>query len=113
MAKPLYCWRCKKIVPMLEEHEWNQLAPSLTEAIEQIKRYREEHKVSINEARQHGYGQAAMQRYFELTGSKVEHPDVLLHHRLILFGPPCRTCGKPLRTPKAKICAECGAERAE
>jgi mobilome CxxCx(11)CxxC protein len=25
------------------------------------------------------------------------------------LGPPCASCGSPLRTPRAKLCAECGA----
>ena len=24
------------------------------------------------------------------------------------LGPPCSKCGKPLRTPRARICVECG-----
>ena len=27
------------------------------------------------------------------------------------LGPPCTCCGTPLRTPQAKLCAECGANR--
>jgi hypothetical protein len=27
------------------------------------------------------------------------------------LGPPCPSCGTPLRTPQAKLCAECGANR--
>jgi hypothetical protein len=25
------------------------------------------------------------------------------------LGPPCRSCGAPLRTPRAKFCVQCGA----
>jgi len=27
------------------------------------------------------------------------------------LGPPCASCGTPLRTPQARLCAECGASR--
>ena len=94
---------------MLEEHEWEQVAPGLRNAIQQIKDYRERHSASLAEARERGFGQEALQRYFEMTGYKEVHPDNLWHHRAALFGPPCAACGKPLRTPKAKMCAECGA----
>lgn len=109
MAKTLYCWRCKLEVPMLEEHEWELVSPHLANAIEQIKHYRETHHVSLAEARSAGYGQEALRVYFELTGFHERNPDALWHHQLSRFGAPCTYCGKPLRTPNAKLCAECGA----
>ena len=108
MAKTLYCWRCKIEVPMLEEHEWQQLAPDLTDAVADIKNYRATHEAPLAPATNQGYGQAALERYFQLTGVRETKVDVLRHHRLALFGPPCCSCGKPLRTPRAKVCAECG-----
>jgi hypothetical protein len=109
MAKTLYCWRCKVDVPMLEEHEWEQIWPDLTSAIEQIKDYRRTHGASLAEAKDHGWGRRALDRYFALTGFKETNPNALLHHRLAYFGAPCRGFGKPLRTPRAKLCAACGA----
>lgn len=94
---------------MLDEHEWERLAPHLTDAIQQIKRYREAHGVSIAEARAAGYGQEALKIYYEITGFRETNPDALWHHRLSLLGRSCSCCGKPLRTPSAKLCAECGA----
>jgi hypothetical protein len=97
---------------MLDELEWAQVSPFLDNAIEQIKRYRTEHNVSLSEAKQHGYGQEALTRYFEIAGFREANANALWHHRLSLFGPPCSNCGKPLRTPQARHCAECGAPRA-
>ena len=52
---------------------------------------------------------AMLERYRELTGFEETNPNAVLHHRVALYGPPCRTCGKPLRTPRARFCAACGA----
>jgi len=96
---------------MLDETEWSIVAPHLSHGIEQIKQYRRDHNASITEARQRGYGQEALASYFKITGFEEIDADVLWHHRLSRFGLPCPTCGKLLRTPNAKFCAECGAVR--
>jgi hypothetical protein len=49
--------------------------------------------------------------YERLTGTRQAHPKTFLHHRLGNYGPPCCTCGKPLRTPQASKCMECGTPR--
>jgi DNA-directed RNA polymerase subunit RPC12/RpoP len=108
MAKMLYCWRCKREVPMLDEHEWELIKPGLTETQEGIKAHRKAHGTSLREALVRVYGSGALRRYFELTGFREANINAILHHRLSQFGPPCATCGKPLRTPRAKLCVECG-----
>lgn len=46
---------------------------------------------------------------FELfTGIRERRMGRLPHHRTSLYGPPCAECGKPLRTPGARRCVECG-----
>lgn len=101
LAKWLYCWRCQMTVPMLEELEWEQLQPLLTGALRDPGSRRWA-------AGQVVYGQAALDRYFEISGLRETNANALWHHRLANFGPPCRACGKPLRTPRAKLCAACG-----
>jgi len=96
---------------MLTEEEWSVVGPHLADAIAQVKRYREEHRCSLAEARRHGFGSGALGAYERLTGFKKTNVDALFHHRLALYGPPCATCGKRLRTPQARRCMECGAER--
>jgi hypothetical protein len=98
-------------LPMLTEEEWAVVSPHLSNAVEQIKRYREEHGGSLAEASQRGFGQRALELYEQLTGFKETNAGALFHHRLSMYGPPCRSCGKPLRTPQARYCAMCGTPR--
>ena len=109
MAKTLYCWRCKIDIPMLEEHEWKQVEPYLVTGIEQIKQYREKYHASLGEAKATGYGKEALKIYNELAALTRPIQTHCGTHRLSEFGAPCSSCGKPLRTPTAKHCAECGA----
>jgi hypothetical protein len=89
MAKMLYCWRCKMEIPMLEEHEWMTMLPLLKD----------------------GQQAALLVHYNEITGFNETNPNAIFHHRVSSFVPPCHRCGKPLRTPRAKLCAACGTAR--
>jgi len=92
---------------MLEDDEWEIIGPLLTNTIQKIKKYREDHECSITDARK-AIGKEACQKYYELTGFNETNFDAIFHHRVSLYGPPCKACGKPLRTPQANLCAACG-----
>jgi hypothetical protein len=110
MPKVLYCWRCRQEIPMLDEREWEEIYPLLKSSIEDVKNYRSRHpEVDLLEARRRIWGTGVLQRYFELTGFRETNINAIWHHRANDFGPPCQSCGKPLRTPKARFCAECPA----
>lgn len=91
MAREIYCWRCKTEIPMLDEEEWARISPLLAKSVEPETR------------------QAALQLYEEMTGFRETNINAIWHHRIANYGSSCGHCGKPLRTPKAKFCAECGA----
>ncbi len=48
-----------------------------------------------------------LREYERITGFHETNPMALYHHRIDKYGPPCRSCGKPLRTPDAKLCGAC------
>ena len=55
--------------------------------------------------------QAALATYERVTGFPASNVNALYHHRVALYGPPCRNCGRPLRTPEARLCGSCMAPR--
>jgi len=57
--------------------------------------------------------QRFLDEYNRITGQGETNPNAIWHHRIALYGPPCRACGKPLRSPGARFCAACGSTRAE
>lgn len=50
---------------------------------------------------------SALDLYEEITGLRETNFRALYHHRIAMYGPPCAHCGKPLRTPAARVCAAC------
>jgi hypothetical protein len=110
MARDLFCWRCDMVLPMLTEEEWSRIEPVLHEAIEDVKRYRIANGCSLGEALRIAHGQSALEAYYAMTGFRETNSNAIWHHRLSLYGPPCAACGKPLRTPRASLCAACGAK---
>jgi hypothetical protein len=95
--KVLWCWRCGREVPMLDEEEFQLVTskhgPKVAGAMaERVERF---------------YGPVVAE-YERLTGYCETNPTEVYHHRLSLYGPGCPGCGKPLRTPQAKYCAACG-----
>jgi hypothetical protein len=92
-----FCWRCQMEVPMLTDAErnvvWTALANKTVSSSERTAKF--------------------LAEYERLTGFKETNPNAVHHHVASQYGPPCRECGKPFRTPKASFCAACGVSRTE
>jgi hypothetical protein len=89
----LWCWRCKAEVAMLDDDEFRRVSTLFNTGTEGTSRER--------------MFDSALREYERITGFRETNPNVLYDHVLSKYGPPCRHCGKPLRTPRAKVCGSC------
>jgi len=117
----LWCWRCRMHLPMLDEDEWAVV----------VAAHRVSHddpvaasSILADEGARRGLlpprpvppdAGLVRRRFWHLTagyemftGAEETNPNAIWHHRASLYGPPCPDCGKPLRTPQARLCAACG-----
>ena len=90
--KRLWCWRCRAEVPMLDDPEFTRAMSfrKMNETLPPKEEFRD-----------------ALREYNGITGFAETNPVPVYHHRLSMYGPPCKKCGKPLRTPRAKLCGAC------
>jgi hypothetical protein len=103
----LWCWRCKAHVPMLDEGEFAAVSQLYREAFRASKEFRQQWGIPLEQASIHDRFKPIRLKYEQLTGMKECHENAIMHHRISMYGEPCKSCGKPLRTPSAKICGAC------
>jgi hypothetical protein len=106
--KVLYCWRCDMEIPMLEEHEWEEIAPLMSTSSPKIAEVRKRAQESGEVLSIDDLFRPACEKFEELTGFRETNFRAIWHHRICDHGPPCENCGKPLRTNEAAFCAACG-----
>ncbi|MGJ8592870.1 MAG: hypothetical protein ACSHXF_10000 [Aquaticitalea sp.] len=94
-----YCWRCKMEIPMLDKNEFAIASKLYSEGFKIAKANRQERFKNL------------LDYYKNLSGFDETEPNAIMHHSLDQIGPDCENCRKPYRTPKAKLCAECGNKR--
>ena len=104
----MWCWRCKMEIPMLDEKEFKIIAKLYHQAFSATKEFRVEHKLPIENCSIDDRFRPVRETYEKMTGMKDCHQNVVMHHRISIYGEPCKNCGKPLRTLQANFCAACG-----
>jgi hypothetical protein len=109
MPITLYSFKLKRELPLLSDEEYHPIAQALASRIKGIKEYRLRHSVSLEEARRHSCDDA-LDYYERSTGVRLFDPDELYWIQLSRYGRTCPRCGKLFRTPKARLCMECGLE---
>jgi len=105
----LFCWRCGCEMPMLDECEFAVVARLYGDGIRLIKEVENQPAHPLQATPREERFKACLDAYERLTGFRESNPNAVMHHRLVLYGPPCLACGKPLRTPRASRCMACGA----
>jgi hypothetical protein len=100
----LWYWRCKCEVAMVDEAEFADLAAVHSTCVCGFDR-----RLASGDgpSRFEDALQPFLDCYEQITGMKETNPNAIGHHRLSLYGPPCKRCGKPLRSPRAKLCGAC------
>jgi hypothetical protein len=94
-------------MPMLDESEYAVARELYRGGMRATKEFREKWRVPLKDAKLEERFRPLLEWYEKLTGFKETNENAVMHHRLVLYGPPCKRCGKPLRTPKAKLCGAC------
>jgi len=107
MMKMLWCWRCKCEMPMLDESEYAEIFTLYGQGMRATKEFRIKWNLPLDQARPEERMRPLLTRYEQMTGYKETVANAVMHHRLSMYGPPCNRCGKPLRTPRAKLCGAC------
>jgi len=103
-----WCWRCRAMVPMFDEDEFQSIRDAYQIGILGVKASLQLEARLFKEGDKDVILSEVAPRYRKITGLSSEVPQDVLKHRLSLVGPPCEKCGKELRTPLAKKCVECG-----
>jgi len=94
-------------MPMLDEEEYAEVLRLYGEGMHATKAFWQDWGIPLDTMSRELRMRPLLLRYEQMTGFKETEPNAVMHHRLSMYGPPCRRCGKPLRTPQAKLCGAC------
>ena len=92
---------------MLDEDEYAEISRLYVEGIRATKEFRQKWNIPLQHESVEKRFEPVRKIYEELTGLREDNENAIMHHRISLYGPPCKDCGKPLRTPQARLCGTC------
>jgi hypothetical protein len=96
---------------MLDEDEFAVIGDLYSQALGQVQKFREQQDTTLSETPVDFIFAPVKEKYKELTGVNEDNHVAIMHHRMSMYGPECKYCGKPLRTAKASVCAGCGRDQ--
>jgi len=92
---------------MLDEDEFAGIARLYSAATLATKEFRRTWGIPLENASTHERFAPVRTQYERMAGMKESNENAIMHHRISLYGPPCKSCHKPLRSPKARFCGAC------
>jgi hypothetical protein len=95
-------------VPMLDEEEYKVVDELYSQAVGNTREYRVRNGLPLSNVPIEELFVPVRNAYKKMTGMDESNHNAIMHHRISIYGEPCKNCGKPLRTPKASFCAACG-----
>ena len=93
---------------MLDENEYKIISELYGECMSATKEFRKKYNLPLSNISIDERFKPVRDEYKKITGFEETNHNAIMHHRLSSLGPDCPACGKPLRSPKAKLCPECG-----
>lgn len=97
-------------MPFLDEENWKEIEPLLSQSIEAIKSYRKSNDCDLKTAKAEVTDVASV-KFEVITGVRGVPFETISHHRLSEWGEECTKCNHLFRSPKAKFCANCGNKK--
>jgi hypothetical protein len=94
-------------MPMLDEEEFAVAMGIFRKCVEAMQQLRRESGLPLQGASVKERFRPLLEHYEQVTGYKETNPNAVWHHRISKYGLPCKRCGKPLRSLKAKLCGAC------
>jgi hypothetical protein len=92
---------------MLDEVEYAGIARLYRQGFSAAKEFRRTWGIPLENTSIHERFAPVRTQYERMTGMKEPNENAIMHHRISLYGPFCKRCHKPLRTPKAQFCGAC------
>lgn len=106
-----YCYRCRSPVPLFDDAEFAEFEALFLACAGPLGEYLVQPNSLPAASGVAAFFRPFLEEYERRTGFPESNPHAFLHHRRAAFGPPCRGCGRLLRTPRASRCVECGMAR--
>src|SRR5262245_35239731 len=105
----VYCWRCGRFVRGLSELEYAEFEAVFAATKRSLNAALD--RGELDDSRWEELRRPLEETCRRLSGEDVLEPSHLFKHRASRYGPPCRACGRNLRTPRASRCMACGSKR--
>jgi hypothetical protein len=104
-----YCWRCGLFVVVIEDQDLDEFDRLFAHGVSELTRLGAPVDPSNEDYRTAFRG--VYEFYDKLRGDTGIAAEEIALHKAAMFGPPCQTCAKNLRSEGDTHCHDCGARQ--